>query len=370
MASRGRSRPDVSPTANVANAVRDGPLRPSIHHAPVQLCSASAAGLRRQRRRRRLGVVVPGRHAEGAGEGRERVHVQVRPHTAKRAPTHAALLTALRALSCRLTPNAPLPDHVELAAADTLKLELTALDGKKAKRPHQAFLTLTEPRTGVQESFVLAVKANGKAKLELVRRRARMGGGGGGGGAAPLTRRAAPAQTHKDLPQPFLAAPTAAVPAAVVLGSFGSARPYRAASFTLALARDANVPVAAAPAPERYAAAPEIRHVFRGGPRSPPKAVTLVFSAAVLAALPALLAVWLRLGANAAHVGDALARAPIAHLLFLGSILAMEAVFFMYYAAWSLFQTLPAAALVGCVAFLSGSRALSEVQERRLAGKR
>lgn len=62
--------------------------------------------------------------------------------------------------------------------------------------------------------------------------------------------------------------------------------------------------------------------------------------------------------------------APVAHALFFGSILAMEGIFFLYYTSWNLFQTLPAASFVGLVAFLSGSRALSEVQERRLAGLR
>ena len=60
----------------------------------------------------------------------------------------------------------------------------------------------------------------------------------------------------------------------------------------------------------------------------------------------------------------------MAHSLFLGSIVAMEGVFFMYYVSWNLFQTLPVAAVVGTVALLSGSRALTEVQERRLAGER
>jgi len=49
---------------------------------------------------------------------------------------------------------------------------------------------------------------------------------------------------------------------------------------------------------------------------------------------------------------------------------AMEGIFFLYYRNWTLFQTLPAAGVVGLVAFLSGSKALSEVQSRRLAGER
>lgn len=61
---------------------------------------------------------------------------------------------------------------------------------------------------------------------------------------------------------------------------------------------------------------------------------------------------------------------PVAHGLFLGSIVAMEGVFFLYYVSWNLFQTLPVAAIVGTVAFVSGSRALTEVQERRLVAKK
>lgn len=48
----------------------------------------------------------------------------------------------------------------------------------------------------------------------------------------------------------------------------------------------------------------------------------------------------------------------------------MEGVFFMYYTSWNLFQTLPPALGIGLVTFLSGSRALREVQGRRIAGLR
>lgn len=48
----------------------------------------------------------------------------------------------------------------------------------------------------------------------------------------------------------------------------------------------------------------------------------------------------------------------------------MEGVFFAYYIGWNLFQTLPVAGVVGIVAFVSGGRALTEVQERRVKGER
>jgi oligosaccharyltransferase complex subunit delta (ribophorin II) len=67
-----------------------------------------------------------------------------------------------------LSPSAPLSKSVSLGATDTLKLLLTTVDGKKAKRPHQAFLTLTEATTGLEESFILSVKESGKGKLDLV----------------------------------------------------------------------------------------------------------------------------------------------------------------------------------------------------------
>lgn len=61
-----------------------------------------------------------------------------------------------------------LPDPVVLGATDTLKLLLTATEGKKAKRPHQAFLLLREPKSDLDTSFPLSVKNSGKGKVELV----------------------------------------------------------------------------------------------------------------------------------------------------------------------------------------------------------
>lgn len=66
----------------------------------------------------------------------------------------------------------------------------------------------------------------------------------------------------------------------------------------------------------------------------------------------------------------ALKSAPLPHVVFVGSLVGLEGVFFLYYTSWNLFQTLPAALAVGVVTFISGSRALGEVQGRRLAGLR
>ena len=146
--------------------------------------------------------------------------------------------------------------------------------------------------------------------------------------------------------------------------------PYKAKVFDLTVTRDPSVPFAVPEKPLRYATDKEIKHIFRDDPKSPPKIISLVFAAAVVASLPVLLGVWASLGANANHLGKAMSNAPISHALFFGSIIAMEGIFFLYYTSWNLFQTLPAAAVAGLVAFISGSRALTEVQERRLAGLR
>jgi oligosaccharyltransferase complex subunit delta (ribophorin II) len=62
--------------------------------------------------------------------------------------------------------------------------------------------------------------------------------------------------------------------------------------------------------------------------------------------------------------------APVSHALFFGSIAAMEGLYFLYYYSWTLFEVLPVAGVISLVAFVSGSKALSEVQARRMAGER
>ncbi len=96
----------------------------------------------------------------------------------------------------------------------------------------------------------------------------------------------------------------------------------------------------------------------------------MVFLLAAVNSVPALLVGWVALDVNLNHFGKAMSAAPISHSLFMGSIVAIEGVFFMYYVSWNLFQALPVASVLATVAFVSGSKALGEVQQRRLAGLR
>lgn len=63
-----------------------------------------------------------------------------------------------------------LPKPVHLGATDTLKVILTTQNGKQARRPHQAFLLLKDPATGLDISYPFSVKESGKAKVDVVRR--------------------------------------------------------------------------------------------------------------------------------------------------------------------------------------------------------
>jgi oligosaccharyltransferase complex subunit delta (ribophorin II) len=201
-------------------------------------------------------------------------------------------------------------------------------------------------------------------------------------------------QKQKDLPTQLLKA-SKPLEARVLVGSFGSAKAYDGQAFRLRIDLD---PSEALPSEKalRYGKLPEIHHIFRSDPKSPPVIISLFFLVVVLAALPALaIAVssiyailphlseysltndsphdglqWLTLGANANHLPVALKSSPVSHILFVGSIVGLEGIFYLYYTTWNLFQILPAVAVVGTVTFLSGSRALGEVQERRLAGLR
>ncbi|KAK5110282.1 hypothetical protein LTR62_006135 [Meristemomyces frigidus] len=243
----------------------------------------------------------------------------------------------------KLTPSSALTStSISLGPADSLKIVLTTTEGKTAKRAHQAFLTLHEPVTGLEESFQFSLKENGKGKVEV---------------------------TQKDLPYQFITSDKP-LKASFVIASFGSATPYKEHAFDLSIEADQSAPPAAPSPAERYTSKPEIHHQFKDDPRSPPRIISLLFTLAVLATVPVLLGTWLFLGANVDHLGKAFGANPVAHGLFFGSIIAMEGVFFMYYTVWNLFQTLPVAVVIAVVAYVSGSRALTEVQDRRLAGER
>ncbi|MCJ1313778.1 hypothetical protein MMC25_007458 [Agyrium rufum] len=242
----------------------------------------------------------------------------------------------------KLAENKALTKPLQLGNTDTLKITLTTQDGKTAKRPHQAFLLLKDPVSGLETSSVFSIRESGKAKLDL---------------------------THKEIPSQLLTS-SRPITASIAIASFGDSNPYLSKAFELAINNDPSSPPPSVEKPIRYGKLPEINHIFKSDPKSPVKILSLFFTAIVLAALPTLFTAWLSIGGNVNHITKAFSASPVSHGLFFGSIIAMEGIFFMYYTSWNLFQMLPVAIAVGLVTFLSGSRALTEVQERRFAGLR
>ncbi|KAL9621116.1 MAG: hypothetical protein Q9160_004367 [Pyrenula sp. 1 TL-2023] len=160
----------------------------------------------------------------------------------------------------KLSEGKAIPKAVTIGAADTLKIILTTQNGKQARRPHQAFLLLKDPSSGLDISYPFSVKDSGKAKIDLV---------------------------QKDLPAQFTRS-NKHIDASVVLASFGSSKPYNQKAFTLAISPDPNLSATSAESFTRYGKLPEIHHIFRADPKSPPVFITLFFTAAVLATIPVL----------------------------------------------------------------------------------
>ncbi|KAG6086596.1 hypothetical protein E4U30_005192 [Claviceps sp. LM220 group G6] len=229
-----------------------------------------------------------------------------------------------------------------LGHQDTLRVSLTTKEGSAAKRPHQAFLVVKEAVSGLEAPFPLTVKESGKAMVQI---------------------------SQKDLPIQLLAS-TSHLEASLVLGSTGSTKGSVTTVFDIEIKTDPSHAAPSSVAPLRYGKLDEIHHIFRADPQNPPKLVSLVFALAVLATVPALFIGWIALGGNLCHAKKAMSNAPLSHALFFGSVVAMEGVFFLYYSAWNLFQTLPVMGVVGAIAVFSGTKALGEVQGRRLAGER
>lgn len=95
-------------------------------------------------------------------------------------------------------------------------------------------------------------------------------------------------QSQKDLPVQLLTSPEP-LQASLVLGSFGSATPSVSPAFDIVVQLDPAVNAPVYEAPLRYGKLPEIHHIFRDDPKSPPVIVSAVFALAVIATVPALL---------------------------------------------------------------------------------
>ncbi|RKF64335.1 Uncharacterized protein OnM2_019016 [Erysiphe neolycopersici] len=253
--------------------------------------------------------------------------------------------SASKAFKDKLSDHVPLANPVILTTVDTLKITLTAVEDGFAKRPHQAFLLLRDQDTGLEVAFPFTMMVNGKGKVEF-------------------TQKNFPIQLNVSS-QPLRAT--------LLLASFGSSRAFSNHVFNLDVKLDSQAITATNSRyekPLRYGKREEIHHIFKPDPRSGPIIISVIFAIAVTGSLLVLFSSWIYLEANLSHLPRAVRAAPIAHTLFYGSILAMEFILFLYYYNWTLFQVLPVTGIISLITILSGSKALSEVQSRRLAGER
>ena len=83
-------------------------------------------------------------------------------------------------------------------------------------------------------------------------------------------------------------ASTSPLSASILVASFGDSQPFNKKAFDLKIKEDPDSPRKVPEKPLRYGKLPEIRHIFKADPKSPPKIITLFFTLVVLGALPAL----------------------------------------------------------------------------------
>lgn len=297
------------------------------------------------------------------------------------------LTSRLRSLSA----TTPLKSAISLGAKDSIKIILTAKESGKAKRPHQAFLILRETADtpGLDAHFPLTLKDNGKGVVEIVRspsnpRFILLRG-------LKLTRTPRALQAQKDLPIQHSIS-SGPLSARIVIGSFGAAQALETVGLFEVNVDNVDDRIAKSHTPPlRYGKRDEIVHQFRAPVKTPPKIISIIFALAVFATVPAVLGAvctpaspicvaftpanslfpqWALLGANVNDAAKAFSSAPVSHAVFFGSLVAMEGALFLYHVQWTLFQFLPVAGVISVVALVSGSKALGEVQGRRLAGHR
>lgn len=119
---------------------------------------------------------------------------------------------------------------------------------------------------------------------------------------------------------------------------------------------------------EQYALRPEIQHQFRAPAKRAPDSIATVFTALSVAPLGIfLLLVLARVGFNFAYYPSGLD--SILALVFHGLVFAMLAVIFLYWVQFTIFQALSYLLVLGAAATLIGSRVLSAVVSKRIAGK-
>ncbi|GLB42362.1 putative oligosaccharyltransferase subunit Ribophorin II [Lyophyllum shimeji] len=229
----------------------------------------------------------------------------------------------------------PASTPVTLAKDDVLKLTFQVVEKESGAgvKPHQTFLRFYDKQSGEEGIQPVRVTSGGKAKFELNMAR------------PPLSL---PPTTDAPLEVTLLVGAPTHSPLTVPL-------------FDLIV--PASHPAPVHPDEASFHSLPEIHHTFRPEQKLPPRPISALFCAVVLAPWAVLLGLW-------AHVAP---RAP--NLLspsivpFIATLGAFEALLIWYWVELKLGQVLSYSAVLGLVTIFAGKQALSKIGDRRVGRK-
>ncbi|KAI0261585.1 oligosaccharyl transferase delta subunit [Gloeopeniophorella convolvens] len=226
-------------------------------------------------------------------------------------------------------------DPVTLGASDTLKFtfQVADKDTEKGVQPHQTFLRFFDATTGEEGIQPVKVASSGKAKFELNM-----------------------AKPPSSLPP----SGTAPLRVSLLLGSFAHA-PATLDLFDLHVPPSAPAPVH--PDEALYRPRPPLAHTFRPDPKLPPRPVSALFTALVLAPWVVLLGLWGAVRPRVPHLFS------LSVLPFVSSLVLIEGLLFWYWVELRLGQISLYGSGAAAFAVLTGKQALASISARRTGRK-
>ncbi|KAI0064324.1 oligosaccharyl transferase delta subunit [Artomyces pyxidatus] len=227
------------------------------------------------------------------------------------------------------------PEPVSLGASDTLKLtfQVTDKEGGDGVQPHQTFLRFYDETTGEEGIQPVKVTPAGKAKFDL--NMARPPSSLPPSGEAPLK-------------------------VSLILGSYVH-KPAKVDLFDLVV--PASLPAPQHPDEHTFHPLPVISHTFRPEQKVPPRFVSAVSTAAVLAPWVVLLGLWGTVGAGVPRL---FSPSIFPFTLSLGVI---EALLLWYWVELRLGQILLYGSGAAFLSAVAGKQALASIGAHRLSRK-
>ncbi|CAB4395206.1 Ribophorin II [Rhizophagus irregularis] len=225
---------------------------------------------------------------------------------------------------------------IELSHGDNLKIIFSLRDKetKKGIQPHQSMIILSSKQTENQIPIIVTVRDNGKARAEL---------------------------NMLDIPENLFLGNYSLN---LIIGTFSHNNPINYQIGTVNI----DVPYLS-PVLIKYGPKPEIHHIFRPDQKLPPTIISYSFVIIVLLPWLFLIGAWIHLGVNISFLTSEPGSLPVI-ISFLFTLLAIEILFYNYWTHLNIFQTLSWLSGLSILAFLSGQKALSDVQGWRLKGLR